>query len=108
MEIMTQCGVLQVLRGGLPVRSCYVKVYAKVSSTGSRTKTEFYKDGYTDLLGKFAYVGINGDLITNVQKFSILISHEQFGAAVELVDPPVLASTVGDYSSKEERELLLY
>ncbi|KAE9006240.1 hypothetical protein PF011_g11676 [Phytophthora fragariae] len=107
VDIMTQCGVLQVLRDGLPVRSCYVKVYAKVSSTG-RTKTEFYKDGYTDLLGKFDYVGINGDLITNVQKFSILISHDRFGATVEQVDPPVLASTVGDYSRKEERELLLY
>ncbi|KAG6584768.1 Actin-binding protein F [Phytophthora cinnamomi] len=108
VEIMTQCGVLQVLRDGLPVRSCYVKVYAKVSSSGSHTKTEFYKDGYTDLLGKFDYVGINGDLITNVQKFSILVSHEKFGATVEQVDPPVLASTVGDYSGKEERELLLY
>ncbi|OWZ15724.1 hypothetical protein PHMEG_00010584 [Phytophthora megakarya] len=108
VNIMTQCGILQVLQAGLPVRACYIKVYAKVSSGGSRTKTEFYKDGYTDLLGKFDYVGINGDFISNVEKFSILISHEKFGASVEQADPPVLASTVGDFSQKEVNELLLY
>ncbi|KAG7390018.1 hypothetical protein PHYPSEUDO_008980 [Phytophthora pseudosyringae] len=108
VDMMTQCGILQVLRGGLPVRSCYVKVYAKVSSAGGRNKTEFYKDGYTDLLGKFDYVGINGDLISSVEKFSILISHEKFGATVEQADPPVLAVTVGDFSKKEQHELLLY
>ncbi|GMF13547.1 unnamed protein product [Phytophthora lilii] len=108
VDIMTQCGLLQVLHAGLPVRSCYVKVYAKVSSAGNRIKSEFYKDGYTDLLGKFDYVGINGDLLTSVQKFSILISHEKYGASVEQADPPVLAATVGDFSGKEERESLLY
>ncbi|KAK1938076.1 Actin-binding protein F [Phytophthora citrophthora] len=108
VEILTQCGILQVLRGGLPVRSCYVKVYAKVSTGSSRTKTEFYKDGYTDLLGKFDYVGINGDLISSVEKFSILISHDKFGASVEQADPPVLATTVGDFGEKEEREMLLF
>ncbi|KAI9993341.1 hypothetical protein PInf_015419 [Phytophthora infestans] len=108
IDVMTQCGILQVLRDGLPVRSCYVKVYAKVSSVGGRTKTEFYKDGYTDLLGKFDYVGINGDLISTVEKFSILISHDKFGAKVEQVDPPVLATSIGDFSNKNEHEMLLY
>jgi hypothetical protein len=108
VDVMTQCGILQVLSCGMPVRSCYVKVYAKVSSGGGRSKTEFFKDGYTDLLGKFDYVGINGDLISSVQKFSILVSHDKYGATVEQTDPPVLAATVGDFSHKEERELLLY
>ncbi|KAL4086729.1 hypothetical protein PRIC1_013790 [Phytophthora ramorum] len=110
VEIMTQCGVLQVFHDGLPVRSCYVKAYAKLSSGSSthHTKTEFFKDGYTDLLGKFDYVGINGDLISNVEKFSILISHDKFGASVEQADPPVLAATVGDFTSQPERKLLLY
>ncbi|KAG7375269.1 hypothetical protein PHYBOEH_002913 [Phytophthora boehmeriae] len=107
VEIMTQCGMLQVFHNGLPMRSCYVKVYAKASH-GSRTKTEFYKDGYTDLLGKFDYVGINGDLISSVEKFSILVLHEELGASVEQVDPPVLATSVGDYGNQQERELLLY
>ncbi|KAG6967205.1 hypothetical protein JG687_00004407 [Phytophthora cactorum] len=108
VDIMTQCGILQVLRDSLPVRSCYVKVYAKVSSVGGRTKTEFYKDGYTDLLGKFDYVGINGDLISSVEKFSILISHDKFGARVEQAEPPVLATSIGDFTHKDEHELLLY
>ncbi|RLN50484.1 hypothetical protein BBJ29_004192 [Phytophthora kernoviae] len=109
VEIITQCGMLQVLHDGLPVRSCYIKVYAKASPGGrAHTKTEFYKDGYTDLLGKFDYIGINGDLISSVEKFSILILHEKLGASVEQVDPPVLASSVGDYGNQQECEMLLY
>ena len=70
VEVMKQSGILQVFHSGLPVARCYVKVYAKVSSgagsvgvgVGGRKgsgaakgKAQFYKDGYTDLLGKFDY-----------------------------------------------------
>ncbi|GAB9477026.1 hypothetical protein Gpo141_00014085 [Globisporangium polare] len=114
VEVMTQSGILQVFRAGFPVARCYVKVYAKVSSGASNSKgsakgkAQFYKDGYTDLLGKFDYVGINGDLIARVSKFSILVSHAKFGASVHEADPPVLATTSEDFQHQEEHELLLY
>jgi hypothetical protein len=103
-----------VLHDGYPVTSCYIKVYAKVSPVGSSArssksqKVEFFKDGYTDLLGKFDYVGINGDLISRVEKFSILVSHTQYGTSVRQVQPPVLATTVGDFAHQQEYESLLY
>lgn len=116
VEVMKQSGILQVFHAGFPVARCYVKVYAKVSSrsgadagtSGAKGKAQFYKDGYTDLLGKFDYVGINGDLIARVSKFSILVSHAKFGASVREADPPVLATTSGDFQHQEEHEMLLY
>jgi len=109
---MPQLGMLQVLHDGSPVRSCYVKVYAKVPSPGSSARrskrAEFYKDGYTDLLGKFDYVGINGDLIEKVEAFSVLVSHPRLGSMVTQASPPVLASTTGDFAHKEAVERLLF
>ncbi|TYZ66308.1 hypothetical protein PybrP1_010303 [[Pythium] brassicae (nom. inval.)] len=110
VEVMKQSGVLQVFRAGLPVARCYVKVFAKVSggASGRAKKAQFYKDGYTDLLGKFDYVGVNGELISRVERFSILVSHAACGASVHEVEPPVLATTAGDFQHQEEHELLLY
>lgn len=110
VDVMKQTGLLQVFNAGLPVARCYVKVFAKVSGgTSSRAKkAQFYKDGYTDLLGKFDYVGVNGELISRVERFSILVSHAACGASVHEVEPPVLATTAGDFEHQEEQELLLY
>uniref|UniRef100_K3X8M7 Uncharacterized protein n=1 Tax=Globisporangium ultimum (strain ATCC 200006 / CBS 805.95 / DAOM BR144) TaxID=431595 RepID=K3X8M7_GLOUD len=118
VEVMKQSGILQVFRKGLPVSKCYVKVYAKVSSSSlsgaasggrkSSVKAQFYKDGYTDVLGKFDYAGVNGDLIERVEKFSILTSHVKFGTSVQQVDPPMLATTLGDFQHQETHDTLLY
>ncbi|KAF1320185.1 hypothetical protein FI667_g12582, partial [Globisporangium splendens] len=117
VEVMKQSGILQVFHKGLPVSKCYVKVYAKVSSSSmgatlgvrsSSGKSQFYKDGYTDVLGKFDYAGVNGDLIERVEKFSILTSHAKFGTSVQQADPPVLATTLGDFQHQEMHDTLLY
>jgi hypothetical protein len=123
---MPQPGLLQVLLDSVPVRSCYVKAYAKLTPSSSSSSTsstsskeekekekaasrcEFYKDGYTDLLGKFDYVATNGDLIKEVEAFSILVSHPDLGATVVTVAPPVLASTTSDFALQEAKERLLY
>ncbi|KAF1320224.1 hypothetical protein FI667_g12645, partial [Globisporangium splendens] len=107
VDVMKQSGMLQVFHKGMPVSRCYVKVYAKVSSFSSAA-AQFYKDGYTDLLGKFDYVGINGELVARVERFSILTSHPKFGASVHQIDPPVLATTATDFQHQETHEMLLY
>uniref|UniRef100_K3X8S1 Uncharacterized protein n=1 Tax=Globisporangium ultimum (strain ATCC 200006 / CBS 805.95 / DAOM BR144) TaxID=431595 RepID=K3X8S1_GLOUD len=103
VEVMKQSGMVQVFHRGLPVSRCYVKVYSKVSSSSA----QFYKDGYTDLLGKFDYVGINGELITRVEKFSILTSHPKFGASVHQTGPPVLATTAPDFQHQDDTSQML-
>ncbi|KAJ3049091.1 hypothetical protein HK097_009881 [Rhizophlyctis rosea] len=52
-----------------PLPRCYVKVYAKIRGEG----VVFYKDGYTDRLGRFDYAGLsNTELLKKAEKFAVL------------------------------------
>ena len=72
-------GLLTVRHAGdnRPLPTTYVKVYAL---TGNGAK--FYKDGYTDLRGKFDYASVSTSDINDVQKFSVLVMSEEHGATV--------------------------
>ncbi len=67
-----------------PVETAYVKVYAR-KQDGS---VEFYKDGYTDLRGRFDYVSLSSSDITSIQRFAILVIDPEQGATVQEVAPP--------------------
>lgn len=94
-----------------PVAKAYVKVYARLHGGTVR----FFKDGYTDLRGKFDYASLNSsealrpvplareasssgenisyqmlkpEELNSVEKLSILILSEAHGAAVREVKPP--------------------
>ncbi|KAI8615322.1 hypothetical protein BC830DRAFT_1123208 [Chytriomyces sp. MP71] len=68
-----------------PVPSVYIKVYAKLSNG----KEVFYKDGYTDLLGRFDYVSLsNTGVLARVQSFALLASSDLYGDAVLTARPP--------------------
>jgi hypothetical protein len=95
---------------GKPVSKAYVKVYARLKNGTVR----FFKDGYTDLRGKFDYASLNssegavvpvaarssGDgaglnyqmlapsELGEVDKLAILLMSESHGAAVREVAPP--------------------
>ena len=43
---------------------------------------QFYKDGYTDLRGKFDYASVSTSDIGSALKFSILVMNETNGATV--------------------------
>ena len=79
-------GRLQVLnaKDDRPLPKAYVKVYAK-RKDGS---VKFYKDGYTDLRGKFDYTSLNTDEINNVERFAVLVMHYEHGALVKEAAPP--------------------
>ena len=67
-----------------PLPKVYVKVYARMKNGRIR----FYKDGYTDLRGRFDYTSLNTNELDNVQKFSILIVSEKAGAVIREAAPP--------------------
>jgi autotransporter-associated beta strand protein len=94
-----------------PVSKAYVKVYARLKNGTIR----FFKDGYTDLRGKFDYASLNSsessqpvpfarenpsggenmnyqmlrpDELSSVEKLAILIMSEADGALVREVNPP--------------------
>ena len=69
---------------GKPVAKAYVKVYAQ---TGNG-QVKFYKDGYTDLRGRFDYASLSTNDLDQAVKFSILIMSEANGALVREATPP--------------------
>ncbi len=61
----------------------YVKIYARLED-GSEI---FYKDGYTDLRGKFDYNSHNNVDPQTVTKFAVFINHATLGTRLEMIDP---------------------
>jgi hypothetical protein len=62
----------------------YVKVYARMTNG----EVHFYKDGYTDLRGRFDYTSLSSGKLEFVEKFSLLILSDEHGAAVKEANPP--------------------
>ena len=67
-----------------PLPQVYVKCFCETNSGGIK----FYKDGFTDLRGKFDYVSLNTDLVNEVKKFSILMASKEFGSIITTCNPP--------------------
>ena len=79
-------GQLRVARqGGGPVPRAYVKVYARLQGGA----VELYRDGYTDLRGRFDYASTSSDMLDRVERFAILVMSPQDGALVREAAPPV-------------------
>jgi hypothetical protein len=76
---------VQLKESNKPLQKVYVKVYAKNKNTGA---VSFYKDGYTDIRGRFDYTSLSTNDLDYVEKFSILISSEQAGAVIREAQPP--------------------
>ncbi len=86
VDVTEPVGRLQVFHRAnrSPVAEAYVKVFAKNSDGTIR----FYKDGYTDLNGRFDYATLSTSDLDGVQRLAILILHPQLGAIVREVQPP--------------------
>jgi len=69
---------------GKPLPEAYVKVYVRQGDG----RTRFYKDGYTDLRGKFDYASLSTNELDNASEFSLLILTDTDGATVRTATPP--------------------
>ena len=69
-----------------PLSKAYVKVYARHADGQVR----FYKDGYTDLRGKFDYASLSTGEVDQVRRFSLLVMSDDHGALVTETTPPQL------------------
>jgi len=74
-----------------------MKVYVKCFAKGKSGNTFFYKDGYTDLRGRFDYATLNGSDITKIDKFAIFIMSDELGSTIKEANPP---STIGRTEEK--------
>ncbi|MEM7601539.1 MAG: hypothetical protein AAF357_09005, partial [Verrucomicrobiota bacterium] len=66
------------------VPKAYVKVYARMKDG----TVKFFKDGYTDLRGKFDYAALSTNELDQVEKLSLLVMSEENGSLVKEVAPP--------------------
>ena len=71
-----------------PIPKVYVKCFCETNSG----QIKFYKDGFTDLRGKFDYISLNTDLINEVKKFSILMVSKEYGSIIVSCNPPKMIS----------------
>jgi hypothetical protein len=86
VQVIENYGQVKVTRSDSdkPLPKVYVKVYARMSNGQVR----FYKDGYTDLRGRFDYTSLNTNELDHVRRFSLLILSETDGAVVREAAPP--------------------
>eukprot|EP01022_Parablepharisma_sp_SALTPOND_P009836 TRINITY_DN1405_c2_g1_i1.p1 TRINITY_DN1405_c2_g1~~TRINITY_DN1405_c2_g1_i1.p1 ORF type:complete len:2260 (-),score=324.93 TRINITY_DN1405_c2_g1_i1:695-7474(-) len=69
------------------------QVYVKVYSMNKNGAISFYKDGYTDIRGRFDYLSLNASKLDTVQKFALLLVSDTHGAAVHECNPPKIEIT---------------
>lgn len=67
-----------------PLSKAYVKVYARHADGSVR----FYKDGYTDIRGRFEYASLSTADLQSATRFAILVLGDHDSAVVREADPP--------------------
>lgn len=90
VQVSESFGILQVRhrQDRRPLAKVYVKVFAQTAGENGEPTAAFYKDGYTDLRGKFDYTSLSTDDLSKVKKFSILILSPDHGGTVLDAMPP--------------------
>ena len=84
-SLIESIGEIKVMTPELkPIPKVYVKCFCETNSG----QIKFYKDGFTDLRGKFDYISLNTDLINEVKKFSILMVSKEYGSIIVSCNPP--------------------
>ncbi len=69
---------------GRPLSTVYVKVFARLPNG----RVRFYKDGYTDLRGRFDYASLSAKGSRGAQRYALLVLSEDHGAVIREVAPP--------------------
>jgi hypothetical protein len=85
--VSERAGRLTVSRRSTGARAtaAYVKVYGR----DSNGKAFFYKDGYTDLAGRFDYASVSTDDLGRTKRFAVLVVDAEGGAARLECAPPL-------------------
>jgi len=85
LQVIENYGQLKVAnqKSGAPLAQVYVKVFVRLKNG----QVKFYKDGYTDLRGRFDYASLNTNEIDQADKFALLIMSETDGAVIREASP---------------------
>ena len=86
VNVIENYGQLRVCKKG--TNQVLPKVYVKAYARFKDGNVGFYKDGYTDIRGKFDYASLSTSDLDNVDRFAILVMSEEFGSDVYEANPP--------------------
>ena len=64
-------------------------VYIKVFSKNKNGEVKFFRDGYTDINGKYEYAQINSKSMADLEKFAIFVASEEHGSMTKETPPPL-------------------
>jgi hypothetical protein len=85
IEFDSEAGLLQVNDPeGKPLPKTYVKIVAQTNGGGFK----FFKDGFTDIRGKFDYSAFSS---ADVTRFAVFIQSEDYGSIIKEVARPSLS-----------------
>ena len=94
-QIQENTGIIQVLTKDtktntlISIKKAYIKIYVRLRDNH---KSVFYKDGYTDLIGKFDYVSVStkSEKLNKIDKFAIFVQHNTYGSVVIYANKPLI------------------
>jgi hypothetical protein len=86
VQVVESYGQVQVTHRGTrkPLGKAYVKAYARMKDGDVR----FYRDGYTDLRGRFDYSSLSTSDLDGVDRFALLVLSDDHGAVIQEAAPP--------------------
>ncbi len=79
-------GQIRIVRASTqaPIAAAYVKVYARQRGGA----VSFFKDGYTDLRGRFDYATLSTDDLDRTERLALLVASADAGATILEAPPP--------------------
>ena len=66
------------------------QVYIKLFARNKDKTVSFYKDGYTDIRGRFDYASLNLSRLAKIEKFAIFVTSEKHGSIIKECNPPAI------------------
>jgi len=87
VTLSNELGQVRVLHSKTrqPIQQAYVKVYGQNIRDNS---VSFFKDGYTDIRGRFDYRTLSTDQVRGTRRIAILVATENDGSLIKEVDVP--------------------
>ncbi|EAS01818.2 hypothetical protein TTHERM_00565630 (macronuclear) [Tetrahymena thermophila SB210] len=100
VQMIEKYGQVKILdEKNAPLQKVYVKCFAKYKDDS----VQFFRDGYTDLRGRFDYALSSSSDINQVKQFSILISSEEHGSIIKKANPPTQTGSFETVSLLKKR-----
>jgi len=116
LQIFENYGELKVTdEAGKQLAQVYVKAFVmKKDGTIS-----FYKDGYTDIRGRFDYVSLNASQLANAKKFSLFVMSDKYGSLIREAQPPAttirpeedlgpVKTRLANYYTKQQNKAMVF